>query len=165
MKLTTGSDDSAAGWYAAILNIVRRLIMQGKTFGNDFNTTMTKTTINVNDIDIEKANTIMMALRSYEETVTNYDIGRRQQVPAGKVVSDYITEGAALTKRLFMAKTEGRLNMASKKYEYPLETDRCFGRLNGHDKKTVLRFCKGCNYSKSSLYHSLKAMRQISHYE
>ena len=147
-KMTTGADDNAAGWYAAIISVVRRLIMEGRTFGNDTETTMAKTSINIRDVNRKKANTILKALRSYEETVVSYNIGRRRQVPAGKVVSDYITESAALLKRLFMAKTEGRLKISAKKFtvEESLENDRCFSRLGGYQKRTVLRFCKNCNY-------------------
>ena len=154
IKLTTGSDDTASGWYAAVISIVRRLIMQGN-FDSDNATTMLKTSINIKGIDQEKANTILKALRSHEETATNYNIGRRKTVPAGRVVSHYITEAAAIVKRLFMAKTEGRLNLAEEKYDSPLEMDRCFGRLGGAQKRAVLRFCKSCNYSKSSTLYDL----------
>ena len=147
-KLTTGSDETSGGWYAAILSIVRRLIMKKNTFGGDFNTTMMKTTINVLNVDEMKANVILKALKNYLDTVTNYNLARRQQSPAGKIVNDFIVEAAALTKRLFMAKTERRLTKAIQRYENPMERDRCFGSLNGHMKKAVLRFCKNCNYSK-----------------
>lgn len=147
-KLTTGSDETACGWYASIMSIVRRLIMKKNTFGGDFNTTMMKTSINVLNVDEEKANVILKALRNYQDTVTNYNIGRRQQVPAGKIVNDFIMEAAAISKRLFMARTERRLTKAARKDENALELDRCFGRLNGHAKKVVLRFCKNCNFGK-----------------
>ena len=149
--MTTGADDNASGWYAAILSVVRRLILEGKTFGNDSETTMAKTSINIRDVDRKKANTIMKALSKYEDTKVNYNMGRRQQVPAGKIVSDYITEAAALVKRLFMARTERRLIISAEKFteEGSLENDRCFSRLGGFQKKTVLRFCKACNYDTS----------------
>lgn len=149
--MTTGADDNSSGWYAAILSVVRRLIMEGKTFGNDSETTMAKTSINIRDVDRKKANTIMKALSSHENTVANYNLARRQQVPAGKIVSDYITEAAALVKRLFMARTERRLIVSAEKFtkEGSLENDRCFIRLGGFQKKVVLRFCKACNYDTS----------------
>ena len=160
IKLTSGSDDSASGWYAAVLSIVRRLIMYGD-FDSDNCTTMLKTSINVKHIDKKKANTILKALRSYEETATNYNIGRRRTVPAGRIVSHYITEAAAIIKRLFMAKTERRLDIAEEKYGSPLEMDRCFGRLGGAQKRAVLRFCKNCNYSKSSLFTLHKYIHKL----
>lgn len=151
-KLTTGSDETSCGWFAAILAVMRRLIMKKNTFGGDFNTTMMKTSINVLNVDEDKANVILKALKNYLDTTTNNNISRRQQCPAGKIVNDYIIEAAALIKRLFMARTERRLTKAIAKFENPLEMDRCFVRLNGHMKKAVLRFCKNCNYSKSSLF-------------
>ena len=147
-KLTTGSDEDA-GWYPAILGIMRRLILNKKTFGSDSGTTMLKTSINARDIDRPKAVTILGSLRKHEEAEVNYSIGRRQTAPAGKVVSDFIIEAAALTKRLYMARTQRRTDLANRKFESPLEGDRCFGRLNSTYKKTVLRFCRSCNYGKS----------------
>lgn len=149
IKLTSGSDQKTSGWFAATLAIVRRLII-GQNFEGDNNTTMMKTSINVREINLKKANTILKSLRCYEETVVNYNIGRRRRAPAGRIVHEFINDAAALTKRLFVAKTDRRLQIAEQRYESPMEADRCFSRLGGDQKKTVLRFCKACNYSKSS---------------
>ena len=162
IKLTSGSDHKTSGWYAAILAVVRRLIM-GENFEGDSNTTMMKTSINVREINLKKANTILKSLRCYEETIVNYNIGRRRRAPAGRIVHEFINDTAALTKRLFVALSERRLNLAEQRYENSLETDRCFNRLGGGQKKTVLRFCKACNYSKSSLfYHFINFYMKMS---
>ena len=149
-KLTTGSDDLTSGWYSAILAIIRRLIQEPRTFGTDASTTMLKTSINIKDVNKKKAEIILGALKKHEETVASSNISKRQQVPSGRIVKDFINEAAALTKRLFMAKTRNRVSLAERMFEYPLEKDQCFGGLGGARKMTVLRFCRSCNFGKTS---------------
>lgn len=140
-KVSTGE---CAGWFAAIMAIVRRLIMKDQDFARDTSTTMQKTSINVKYVDQEKAIVILEALRDFESCVANTNLDNRMKVPAGKIVSDFIYEAAALIKRMFVPYTRKRQDMANELFDDALESSRCFYRLGSARGLTVLRFCQNC---------------------
>lgn len=86
----------------------------------------------------------MRALKEYENVKASAVLGKRQTVRTGKVVSDFINDGAAMTKRLFVRLTPERKRMAQEKFKNPIEADKCFRRLRTTEDKAVLRFCY-CN--------------------
>ena len=142
-KVTTGSD-KYSGWYAAILSIIRRLILNRNDWNHDYATTMSKTNLNFAKVDKMKAITLMTSLKEHCATLANEHIRKRGHSVTGKIVFDYINESAAFLKRLFMADTEARLNRANRLFENPMENDDCFSRLRTRDNRTVLRFCTIC---------------------
>ena len=151
-KVSTGE---CGGWFAAKLAIIRRLIMKEIDFTRDTATTMQKTSINVKYVDEEKAIVILEALKEFEATRASINIDNRKNVPAGKIVSDFIYEAAALIKRMFVPYTRRRHELAAD-YEGDdaLETSRCFYRLGSARCQTVFRFCQNCregNFKKIQL--------------
>ena len=146
-KVSTGE---CAGWFAAIMAIVRRLIMKDQDFARDTSTTMQKTSINVKYVDEEKAIVILEALRDFESCVANTNLDNRMKVPAGKIVSDFIYEAAALIKRMFVPYTRRRQEMANELFDDALESSRCFYRLGSARGLTVLRFCQNCREGQST---------------
>ena len=111
-------------------------------------TVQNKTTINFLKVDRKKTIVLMKALKAYENIDISTNLGRRQMVKTGKVVSDFLKDGAAMTKRLFTRLTSDRKRRAIERYNNPIEADKCFYHLRTTDDKAVLRFChcNGKNY-------------------
>ena len=150
-KLSTGCIEYS-GWYAAILAIVRRLIMEKNDLNHDGCTTMNKCSINFANVDRRKATVLLTSLKRYNETITNAHIGRRQIAPAGKLVCELICDAAALCKRLFVRDSEERCRRATRIEPNPIEADRCFAALDSANDKTVLRFCQNCDEGEIKLF-------------
>ena len=157
-KVSTGE---CGGWFAAIMAIIRRLIMEDQDWGRNSSTTMQKTTINVKYVDVEKALVILNALKEYESTRANTNIDNRKSVPSGKIVSDFIYEAAAIIKRMFVPYTRRRHEMASELYDDALETSRCFYKLGSARCLTVLRFCQNCREGESCYIEKIIKRRLI----
>lgn len=115
--------------------------MKRDDFNHEGCTVQSKTTINFLRVDRRKTTTIIKALKEYENTVASHVIGRRQIVRTGKVVSDYLKDGAAMTKRLFVRLTQERKDKAQSRFQTPIEADKCYRRLRTKDDKAVLKFC------------------------
>ena len=137
----SSTTDLRGGWYSGIFAVLRRLIMSREDLNHDGCTVQNKTTINFLRVDRRKTTTIMKALKEYENSVASHVIGQRQIVRTGKVVSDFLRDGAAMTKRLFTRLTQDRKEKAKRKFKAPIEDDKCFRRLRTKDDKAVLRFC------------------------
>ena len=142
-KLSTGNTDYA-GWYAAVVATVRRLIMEKNDLNHDGCTVMKKSCINFLNVNRDKANTFMTSLKHYHASEASNHFKRRLMAPAGKIVHEYITECAAMIKRIFVRDTVSRREKAKRKFNYPVEADRCFKYLNTTTDGAVLRYCREC---------------------
>ena len=132
------------GWYNGIFAVLRRLIMHRDELCHDNCTVQNKVNINFMRVNRRKTSILMRALKEYENVKASAVLGKRQTVRTGKVVSDFINDGAAMTKRLFVRLTPERKRMAQEKFKNPIEADKCFRRLRTTEDKAVLRFCY-CN--------------------
>ena len=133
--------DLQGGWYSGIFATLRRLIMERTELNHDRCTVQNKTTINFLKVDRKRTTVLMKALKAYENHDISTALGRRQVVRTGKAVSDFLKDGAAMTKRLFTRLTPERKRRACEKFSNPIEADKCFPRLRTIEDKAVLRFC------------------------
>ena len=133
--------DLKGGWYNGIFAVIRRLIMYRDELSHDYCTVQNKTTLNFMKVHRRKTTILMKSLKEYENVVASATLSQRQTVRTGKAVSDYINDGAAMIKRLFVRLTPERKRIAKNRFSNPIEGDKCFMRLRTQDDKAVLRFC------------------------
>ena len=105
---------------------------------------MRKSCINFQNVNRDKTNTFMTSLKNYHATEASRHFKKRFMAPAGKIVHDYIIESAAMIKRIFVKESAIRREKARRKFEYPIEADRCFKYLKTMTDGAVLRFCLEC---------------------
>ena len=142
-KCTTG-DSRYAGWFAAVLAVIRRMILNRNDWNHHEALTMGYCNLNFAKLDKTKAITLMTSLKRHCETIASDHHRRRGYSHSGRLVFDFINEAAAIVKRLFVADTRERLNRANQVFQNPIENDQCFANLNTTNNKTVLRFCSRC---------------------
>ena len=65
-KLSTGRD---GGWFAGITAVIRRLLLTQEHLNIDAAVVMQRCTINFTNVDNERANVILRALKEYEATL------------------------------------------------------------------------------------------------
>ena len=140
-KCSTGSENYS-GWYAAILAVVRRMVQFKNDWAHDQATTMSKCTINFDRTDRPKTIVFMTALKEHMATVASNYVNNRQTVHSGRLVEEFINESAAILKRLFVPRTEDRIEKALDLETDPIENHRCFDDLRTEEDRAVLRFCK-----------------------
>lgn len=110
-------------------------------WNHDRCTVQNKMTINFSKVDRRKATVLMRSLKEYENVDISSILAQRQTVKTGKAVADFLNDGAAMTKRLFVRLTPERKRLAKERFGDTLETDKCYPRLRTMEDKAVLRFC------------------------
>ena len=143
IKFSTGTCESS-GWYAAIIAVLRRLIMERNDVAHDGCTSMRKACFNMLNVDKKKAIVFMTSLKKFHMTQVSAHYKKRMAAPGGRVLDDYITDCAALIKRMFVKESASRIEKARRRFRSPIEGDRCFKYLRTANDGTVLRYCTEC---------------------
>ena len=143
-KFSTGTGE-ASGWYAVLIALIRRLIMDRNELVHETNSkTMKKALINFQHVDRAKAIIFMTSLKKFYMTRVSSHYSKRMAAPAGQILDEYLKDCAAMLKRMFVRESESRVEKARRRTNRPIEADRCFKYLKTANDGTILRFCTNC---------------------